>query len=113
VLTSTKPALFGYLRLRITDSPDKAETGRQLLADFADAEGFALVDVFIDANENTPQAGLAALIRCIRDADVHLSGIAVAVPDLGHLGADAATQRQMRARIQHEAHVRVIVAADR
>ena len=113
MLTSTRPLLFGYLRLRISDSPDAVDTGRQLLRDFADAEGFALVDVFVDADENTPQAALAALIRCVQDADVHLSGIAVAVPDLGHLGANAVTQRQMRARIQTEARVRVVVPAGR
>src|SRR6266567_2405954 len=74
LLTSDRPLLFGYLRLRITDDPSAADAGRRLLGDFADAEGFALVDVFVDADENTPQAALAALIRCVQDADVHLSG---------------------------------------
>jgi hypothetical protein len=109
VLTSIKPLLFGYLRVRISAGLGAAETGRRLLGDFADAEGFALVDVFIDADENAPQSAVAALIRCVRASAIDLSPVAIAVPDLGHLGTDAVTQRQMRARIEHEAGVPLIV----
>ena len=107
--SSVKPFLFGYLRLRITAGLSAAESGRRLLAEFADAEGFALVDVYIDADESRPLAALASMLRCIRTSDADARGIAVAVPDLGHLGADPMTQRRMRVWIQRQAHVRLIV----
>jgi hypothetical protein len=109
VQSSVKPFLFGYLRVRITAGPTAADAGRRLLRVFADIEGFALVDVFVDADENQPTAALAALIHCVRTSDADRRGLAIAVPHLNHLGADLAAQRRMRAWIQHQAQVRLIV----
>ena len=104
-----KPLLLGYLRLRISAAPAAGDAGRRLLEDFAGREGFALAEVFIDADENTPTAALAALIRYVRGLDVQLRGLAIAVPHLGHFGSNPQIQRQMCARLEREARVRVIV----
>ena len=102
--------LFGYLRVRIADDAGAATTGRKVLSEFAEDEGFALVDVFVDADENRPYSALNALIDCVRRSSVDVQGIAVAVPNLSHLGADRAAQLQMMRRVQREAQVRVLVA---
>jgi hypothetical protein len=109
VQSSVKPFMFGYLRIRITAGLNAAEAGRRVLRTFADAEGFALVDIFVDADENRPQAALAAMIGQIRRADADRRGLAVVIPHLSHLGADLATQHRMRVWIQHQTQVRLIV----
>ena len=109
VQSSVKPFLFGYLRIRITAGLTAADAGRRVLRTFADTEGFTLVDVYVDADENEPMAALVAMIRCIRTADADRRGLAVAIPHLSHLGADLATQRRMRAWVQHQTQVRLIV----
>jgi hypothetical protein len=107
-VTMTKPLLFGYLRLRITDANERAARARRLLADFAEREGFTLAEVYVEADENRPCSALAQLIHSVRRWD----GAAVAVPELDDLGGTEQARREMRVRLRREAGVPVLVLRD-
>jgi hypothetical protein len=105
--TMTRPLLFGYLRLRITDRPGRAASAQQVIRDFAEREGYTLAQVYVEANENSPCAALVQLIDAVRRWD----GAAVAVPDQDDLGIYAPARKQLRQRLLREAGVPVIVIA--
>lgn len=105
---SVKPVLFGYLRVRVGASSGEEARGRRELAAFAAQEGFTLAEIFVDANENRPDAGLAHLIRVARRCE----GAAVAVPHLGHLGSEPLARQEMRRRLERESSARLLIVQE-
>jgi hypothetical protein len=104
-VTMTKPLLFGYLRLRITDASERAPRARRLLAEFADREGYTLAEVYVEADENRPCSALSELIHAVRRWD----GAAIAVPELGDLGSNEDVRRELRTRLRRETGVPLLV----
>jgi hypothetical protein len=100
-----KPILVGYQTIRIDTSSDDVARGRQLLAEFAAREGFALTEIYVERDPNRPCSALTALIEAARRDSI----AAVAVPTLDDLGRLPRVRRIMRDRLQRDAGVRVLV----
>lgn len=100
-----KPLLLGYQRIRITRSVAEVERARVALVTFSDREGFALAEIFVEADESRPFSALCALIEACRRIDVAV----VAVPTLSDLGMNTAAQLELRQRLRRETGVPVLV----
>lgn len=104
-----KPLLLGYQRIRITASDAEVARGRAALVSFSNREGYALAEIFAEADENRPYSALTAMIEACRRIEV----AAVAVPSLGDLGLNAAAQVELRERLQRETGVPVLIVEGR
>jgi hypothetical protein len=77
---STRPLMLGYLRVHALASNADANEIREPFESFAEREGYALGNVFIEQDCTAP-GGFTALIDAVKSADAQ----AVAVPNLVHL----------------------------
>jgi hypothetical protein len=101
-----KPLLLGYQVSRLDSPADELVNGRRVLSAFADREGFALADVFVEHDVNRPLSAFAALIAAARAGGVE----AVAVAAAADLGRIPRVRQLMRSRLEQEAGVRVLIA---
>ena len=104
-----KPLLLGYQRIRITAPDEEIARARAALVTFSYREGFALAEIFAEADESRPYYALCALIDACRRIDV----AAVVVPTLSDLGMNAVAQVELRQRLQRETGVPVLVVEGR
>ena len=102
-----RPLLFGYQRVRLMTPVADVVKARRALIEFASREGFALGEIFVDADENRPYAALNALIATARRREVNV----ILIPSLDHLGHDPSAQGAMRRRLAEEVGLRVVVLA--
>lgn len=104
--TATMPLLLGYQLVRLGTTREQLAAGGVTLARFAREEGYALFQIFIEHDMNKPTSALVALIDTAkRDPSV----AAIAVPSPSDLGRQARVQRLMKARIEFETHVPVLI----
>ncbi len=104
-----RPVVFGYAQVVLTRAglPRRDISTRKTLDDFAEREGFALAQVFIDAADAPRLVALESLIEAASFTVI----VAVVVPDWVHLGRDPETQRRTQQRIAMGADVPVLSAA--
>ena len=100
-----KPVLYGYQTARAGTPAFEIDRGREALAAFAQREGFALGEIFVERDANHPSSALTALISAARRSGV----AAVAVPTDEDLGRLPRVRRLMRTRLEREAGVQVLV----
>jgi hypothetical protein len=99
-----RPLMLGYIRIRL-DSPAEVErTGREAMSRYAVERGCTLAEVFVDSNENRPDAALAAAIVAARS----WHATTILVPDMSHLGRLRNAQDTMRLRIENESGATVV-----
>ena len=99
------PVVLGYQQVRLGTSEQDAAARRQLLADFAQRQGFTLGQIFVDDHAGRPCAALVAMIAAARSQQV--SAVLVASPQ--DLGSVPETQRQLRVCVEREAAGRVLI----
>ena len=99
-----RPVLLGYQRVQI--GTPRLEVARRLrvLIDFADREGYALAEVFVDDTPDRPLSAFHALINHTRrDTEV----AAVAIPTGDDLGWNGQARRELWTRLERETGVPV------
>lgn len=99
-----RPMIFGYMLVKVTAPTPTSLSDRRSIARFADREGFAVGQVFVEAWEAGPRVALDSLI----EATVCNEVAAVVIPDWTHLGADPDTQQAVRLRVEINTGVPVI-----
>ena len=99
------PVLLGYQCARGASTPAAIRSGRRALERFAKQKGFALGDVFVEADGSQPHRAVSALV------DIAIRGgvEAIAVPSAQDLWRLPPAQILMRRRIEREAGIRVLV----
>jgi len=100
-----KPILLGYQTVHIDTSAYQVRTARRELAAFAQREGYALTDVFLESAEENSFAALTAVIESARNPEV----AAIAVPTSTDLGPMPRAQQETRQRLERESGVPVMV----
>src|SRR5690242_19885265 len=58
---TVKPVLYGYQTVRAGTPAVEIDRGREALAAFAQREGFALGEIFVERDANHPSSALTAL----------------------------------------------------
>ncbi len=101
---STRPLLFGYVRLHLLMTDSELAHTKARLHHFAQVEGFCLGTVFFEQVHTAP-AGFEALIAAVK----HYDACAVVVPDLRHLAVLGAPPL-LREYVQTVTGVPVLVA---
>ena len=94
-----RPVLLGYQQVQI--GTPRAEIARRLrlLVDFAEREGYALAEVFVDDSADRPLSAFHALInQAKQDNQV----AAVAVPTGDDLSRNAFARRELWIRLERE-----------
>jgi hypothetical protein len=100
-----RPSIYGYMRLAVSsDSPDESERIRVELGAFADREGFALDEVFIERLGATDSA-FDVLIERLKTSETRN----VLVPSLWHFARLPGLQEAMQQHIQRETGARIWV----
>jgi hypothetical protein len=103
------PVLLGYQSARGASTPTSIRAGRRTLERFAINEGFALGDVFVEADGSPPHRAVSALV----DIAIRGGAEAIAVPSAQDLGRRPPAQTRMRWRIEREAGIRVLIIPER
>jgi hypothetical protein len=101
----TKPLAVGYVRERITDSPVDHHDAFSTLARFAQDEGYALAEVFYDADPNRPDNRLAAMLRFAG----HRNFAAIILSSSRDLAAEPAAAATMLRRIRTDMGIPVLI----
>lgn len=102
-----KPLLFGYQMARLDTTQDELLAGRAALVAFAQREGYALAEVYLESDLNRPTSALAALIAASRQRHV----TAIAVPAATDLGRLKRVQELTKRRLERETNVPVLIIA--
>jgi hypothetical protein len=105
-VSKVRPILLGYQTLRLDSGPEAAENGQRVLRAFAEREGFTLETVFTEVAYEGRLSALSALLERINRGGI--AAVVVASPD--DLGRLPRVRQAMRARLEREGHVRVLVA---
>jgi hypothetical protein len=99
-----RPLIFGYLRFnRVVSAARVADMHRQM-ADYAEREGFALAEVYVDRHDSN-DAGFAGLVDAL-EREVTAQ---VLVPALDRRAEFAALQHRMRAILERRTGARVLI----
>ncbi len=95
----TRPVMLGYQQVQIGTPAAEVARRWRLLTDYAEQEGYALAEVYVDANADRPLSSFHALIaQARRDGEVSV----VAIPTGNDLGNDAFARRELWARLRRE-----------
>jgi hypothetical protein len=97
-----RPLLFGYIRVHLLMTNRELNGVKQRLAEFADVEGYALANIFIEQAHTVP-AAFQALVDAARKHEVKT----VVVPGLQHLKV---LPPGMKEHLEHYAGAHVITA---
>jgi hypothetical protein len=101
-----RPVLLGYQRVRIGMPRTEVARRLRLLVDFAEREGYALAEVFVDDSADRPLCAFHALINQAR-RDHEVSAVAVATGD--DLSPNPFARRELWVRPERETRVPVHV----
>jgi DNA invertase Pin-like site-specific DNA recombinase len=99
-----RPLILGYVRVTANSDSTDVDRLRRQVADFAEREGFALGEVFVEV-EASGSSAFAALI----DAALARRADAVVVPALQHFGRLPGVRVAMRELLERRTGVRVVV----
>lgn len=94
---SVRPLILGYLLARPDTSGDLVDWLHSELANYAEREGFALAEVFVE-RENSSSPALSALIDALRRGEAK----AVVVPALDHLSGFPCGPHSLRLLLERE-----------
>lgn len=92
-----QPKAYGYVRANLYANVDPITAARQELASFADREGFALTDIFVE-DEGRHTSAFAELIEAIKANNVRY----VITPSLRHLARLPGLRNAIRVQLKGE-----------
>ena len=105
--TVPRRVILGYVRVNENTGPqDRAGFARSLTR-FADREGYALGELFVQTDALAPGAALLAVADAARRRE---DVAAVVVPDMTHLGDTEERRTQMLAHLRRVTEVPVLTA---
>jgi len=101
---TTRPLLFGYVRLPMPDTTGRVPMVRQLMTTYAEAEGFTFAELLVEDKRGgtSAYAGLLDLLK-------RFPGSSVVVLSVEHFAKLRALQEAMCELIERETGARVLV----
>ncbi|XHM66160.1 recombinase family protein [Streptomyces nigra] len=91
-----RPAMFGYMRLAVSDDPDENQAVETELRRYTLREGFELERLFIERLDSGDESAFFALTDALKTTDVKR----VIVPSLWHFARLPGLQAAMRDHIE-------------
>ena len=101
---TTRPLLFGYARLHLSDTTAGLPEVRGLMRAYAEIEGYEFVELFVEHDQGGTSA-FAGLVDLLK----RHPGSTVAVPSLAHFAKLVGLQEAMCRLIDEETGARVVV----
>lgn len=102
-----RPMVFGYIRAEPSQPAECIDHLRDELAGYAEREGLALIEIFVEPSVSEPRPERPAF-RQLLDALCRSEAYGVLVPSLTHFSRFPNAQFVMCSLIHHETGARVI-----
>lgn len=107
-MAEPQPRAYGYMQIRATTGLAASHRAGRDIASAARQEGYALADIFVERDSNRPGTRLAALVSAARRSGIRT----VILSDWNDLGNNPTAATDLRLRLQREAELTVVCAAD-
>jgi DNA invertase Pin-like site-specific DNA recombinase len=98
-----RPSIFGYVRLSASESNHMTKDPRKELIDYAEREGYTLIEIFTE-HEDVGSSAFAALMDALRSSETPI----VIVPCICHLARFHSLRMAMSEHIERETGAHVI-----
>ncbi|KWX01748.1 hypothetical protein LI90_2780 [Carbonactinospora thermoautotrophica] len=99
-----RPLIVGYLRVSTHTTAEQADRMRREIAEFADREGFTLLEIFMEM-ETTATSAFAALVDALQCTEART----VVVPAMHHLGRLPGVRLALKELLERQIGAQVLV----